>query len=74
METNNAKLANAALVAVLSLLQYRTELENEFTCHPNRYDEDYRNSFLERYYAVTSLANNINYHFNPLEQQCVTLQ
>lgn len=74
METNNVNLANAATSAIRALIDYRTELDNEFACHPNRYDDDYRNAFFERYYAVTSLANNINYHFNPLEKQCVTLQ
>ena len=73
METNNANLANAAIAAINALLAYRTELDKDFFSHPNRYDEDYRNAFFERYYAVTSLANNINYHFNPMEQQCVTL-
>ena len=73
METDNTHLAIAATAAIRSLLEYRNELDKEFLCHPNRYDEDYRNAVFERYYAVTSLANNINYHFNPLEQQCVTL-
>lgn len=74
METNNTNLAITAINAIRALIAYRTELDNEFLCHPNRYDEDFKNSFLERYYAVTALANNINYHFNPLEKQCVTLQ
>lgn len=74
METNNTNLSLTAIDAIRSLIAYRTELENEFHCHPNRFDEEYRNAFLERYYAVTALANNINYHFNPLEKQCATLQ
>lgn len=32
------------------------------------------NTNLERYYAITQIADDINMHFNPCEKQCVTLQ
>ena len=73
METNNTNLANAAIAAVNSLIAYRTELDNEFFSHPDRYDENVRKAFLERYFAITQLADEINHRFNPCEKQCVTL-
>lgn len=74
METNNTNLALTAIEAIHALIAYRTELDNEFFSHPGRYDENIRKAFIERYYAITDLVNAINKHFNPCEEQCVTLQ
>lgn len=75
METTkrNTNLEITAINALNSLIAYRTELDNEFFSTLTRVDDDIRASYLERYYAVTRLVDEINHHFNPCEKQCATL-